>query len=277
MNSNFMQFDFGKLYYSYIDNKSDKSIIFLHGNASSASSFYEICNLLKDNFNIFCIDFPGHGLSEHIDIDKHSYYYSFFGLRDILVSFYNTIKAKNIFIAGNSLGANIAVQSLPFLSDIKGLILMASIHAKDKEAFFKTILPTAPRELSLKKELNDYESKILIEAFIHDAKNNPIIANKMREDIKNSDGNFRTQLIHYIEKQGWPNERQLLEKNNLPLLIIGGLQDSFINLSYYDELEKMTSMNKSQFHLLNNVGHVPHLEDPISCARLITDFTACYN
>ncbi len=76
MQSHYLELDWGKLHYQAYFANHQKTLLFLHSFNSSAASFGKLCALLKDQFNLVCLDFPGHGLSSHLDITQYADYYT---------------------------------------------------------------------------------------------------------------------------------------------------------------------------------------------------------
>src|SRR5271170_1855867 len=115
MASSFMDFNFGKIHYQHYSTGKKKTLLFLHSFHSSAASFLNVCDLLKDQFNLLCLDFPGHGLSQHLNVRKYSEYCSLSGLTAVLIEFVNRLKINNLYICGSSMGGNAAVRAVPSL------------------------------------------------------------------------------------------------------------------------------------------------------------------
>lgn len=270
MHSSFMEFDFGKIHYQHLVSDKEKTILFLHSFNSSAQSFTQVCDLLKDHANIYCLDLPGHGLSAHVDINKHSEYYSISGFTKVLIEFLKRMPLKNVFIVGNSAGGNAAVRAMAFYK-IQGLVLMGSIQAKTAEQAFDIMFPHAPTTLLFKNKLNQQEVEELTAAYVS-ASNGTEGFRQMAYDINQTDGNCREIFGQSIEREEWPNELQLIKNSTIPLLYILGLQDGFINSIQYEKILITNDIKKSQIKLLEQVGHCPHLDNPELCAKLILEF-----
>jgi pimeloyl-ACP methyl ester carboxylesterase len=114
--------EFGRIHYSISSTNRPYTILFLHSFHSSAASFHHIEKHLKNQFNIVCLDFQGHGLSSHIQNEKFFSFYSVDGTAKVLLEFLNHANLTNFVIVGNSIGGNAAVRNLANLRDVKGLI-----------------------------------------------------------------------------------------------------------------------------------------------------------
>ncbi|MFZ6752923.1 alpha/beta fold hydrolase [Undibacterium sp. Dicai25W] len=273
MRSNFIQCEFGRLHYIANSRRDDRPNLFLlHGNASSAASFLPMMRLLDNDFNLVALDFPGHGKSEFLNADLFCYYYSMEGLKKVIEIVLAAIGFSNYIAAGNSLGANILAQSMPSLNGLQGLILMASIHSSGKEDFFNQVNPDAPSKLSLKRVLTVDEVNTLTRAFIDASKWDSDVHRLMFEDIFHADGQFREQIVRHMPMQIWPDEIKNLRTSLVPQIYIGGRNDVFIGSEHYRKLSEIVPALESTVYILDHVGHIPHLEDPESCANYIHQF-----
>lgn len=272
MHSSFMDFNFGKIHYQHDSAGRKKTLLFLHAFHSSAVSFLNVCDQLKDQFNLFCLDFPGHGLSQHLDARKYPQYYSLSGLTAVLIEFVDRLKLKNLYILGNSMGGNAAVRAAPSLETIKGLILIGSAQAKTKEELFSIHFPTAPLELLFKTELSDPEIEVLTRAYVYKSKEAQEAFKQMAHDIRRTDGSFREYFRRNLETQEWVDEIQILKNSALPFLYILGLEDGFIDSLLYKKLLLEEGFQESQIKIVDRAGHAVHLNNPHLCAKLISEF-----
>src|SRR6185437_6281122 len=217
MKSDFMEFEFGKLHYKHSMSDKKSTILFLHAVNSSAESYTQVCDLLKDQFNLICLDFPGHGLSEHVNIDQYAWYYSIEGFTSVVIEFVNRLKLKNLIMVGDSIGGNVTVRTMPSLNMLNGLVLIGSTQAESAEKVFSLHHSTAPLNLLFQKELTLTECETLAAAYVDPIKNEQKNFELMVYDIQHTDPYYREQVAHYIESQVWVNERQLIQKCILPL------------------------------------------------------------
>lgn len=271
MHSSCMEFDFGKIHYQHLVSGNNKAILFLHSFNSSAASFAKVCDLLKDQANLYCLDMPGHGLSAHLDINKYSKYYSMSGFTVVLAEFLTQLKLKNLIIVADSAGGNAAIRIMRSFKEIKGIVLMGSIQAENKEQLFDIMFQHAPTDLLFQNELNQEEVEKLTAAYVAGSKDSHGFK-QMAYEIVHTDGNCREQFGQSLEIEEWPNEIQLIKESVMPLMYILGLQDGFINSIQYQKFLIAHGVKESQIQLLDEVGHCPHLNNPDLCANFILDF-----
>lgn len=267
-----MKFEFGELHYQHFMSDKKTTILFLHAFHSSAASYSQVCDALKDQFNVVCMDFPGHGLSAHVNIGQYAWYYSMEGFTAVLIEFINRLKLKNLFIVGDSMGGNIAVRAMASLKMLDGLIIQGSVQAESVEKLFALHHSPGPVDILFQKEFTAQVCNVIAAAYVDPYKNEQKNFTQMVYDIKHTDSNCREQFAHSLETQVWVNERQLIQNSTVPLIYILGLQDGFINSIDYKKVLLEAGLQESQIHLLDQVRHVPHLDDPALCAKLIVEF-----
>lgn len=266
-----MEFEFGNLHYKHSSTAKKITILFLHSFNSSAASFDFVCELLKDRFNIIALDLPGHGLSSHIDVNKYSWYYSLEGFTSILTQFVNRLQLNHFFIVGDSVGGNMAVRAMPGLKNLQGLILIGSVQANSKQKLFEVFYNSEAAKLASNKDLNEKEIDIVAAANV--SLSNKEAFEQMVYDIGHTDGNCRKFFSQYMDTQPWVDEPNLLKNAVIPFMYILGKQDGFIDYKAYKmRLLEEKIINESQIKILDNVRHVPPLDDPHLCASLILEF-----
>lgn len=94
-----------KIHYLEDNNKSDITLLMIHGLSSSCFLWTPLIKELnKHKFNIYAIDLKGHGLS-----DKPEDGYSMKSLSEDVINFIKKMKLNNVIIIGQSMGADLGV------------------------------------------------------------------------------------------------------------------------------------------------------------------------
>lgn len=275
MQSSYLEFEFGKIHYLHtkaLSNTAKKTILFLHAFHSSAKSYLPVCELLKDQFNLLCLDFPGHGLSEPISVERHAWYYSMEGFVSVLLQFIEHLQLKNLVIVGDSVGGNCAIRAMQSLKMLEGLVIEGSAQAESVEALFALHHSSGPIKFLFQKEFSNAECNAVAAAYVNPQKNNGKNFQQMIYDIQHTDPNCREQFSHFLKTQAWVDELKLIQNCSVPLMYILGKQDGFINSDHYANALVKAGIKRSTIHVLNQVRHIPHLDDPKNCAHLIKDF-----
>lgn len=99
-----------------------RTLVFLHGALGCSSHWRSVTELLSDDFEIYCPDFPGHGKSESQDMP-----YTISGLTQFIEAYVSENDLKDFILIGYSMGGYAA---LKFASNrphqLKGLITVAT-------------------------------------------------------------------------------------------------------------------------------------------------------
>ena len=272
MESKFFELEFGKIHYTITFSDKETTLIFLHSFHSSASSFSKVCNSLKTQFNIICLDFQGHGKSDPIKDEKFFHYYSVNGTSTTLKELIKSLKITNFVIIGNSIGGNASVRAIPSLNGLKGLILVASIQTHTVTEVFDTMYDKALTDLLFKQNIDEYEIKKLAQAYVYETSEYPEGLHQMELDIKNTDPHFREYLRISFENQKWVDEVEIIKNTNLPLLYLLGEEDRFINCKKYRKHLIDKGITNSQITTMPAAGHCPHLSQPQKFAAHIFQF-----
>ncbi|MEM9243870.1 MAG: alpha/beta hydrolase [Pseudomonadota bacterium] len=272
MRSNIIDFEFGQLHYTHSMSGKDTTLLLLHAFHSSAVSYQSICALLEDQFNLVCLDFPGHGLSAHVDCHQYAWYYSMEGFTAVLMALIERLELSNYYIIGDSVGGNCAIRVMNTLHNLAGLVLMGTVQARSVDMLFSLHHQTSALELLFQKERSQEEDQVVTAAYVNPHLNEGKAFQLMTYDVQHTDPNCREFFAKQLETQQWVDELQLVQDATVPLIYILGEDDGFINSSYYKYVLIETGLKDSQIHLLKNVRHVPQLDAPQTTAKLICDF-----
>lgn len=272
MQSDKMSFKFGNLHYSHASSGKDKTLLFLHAFHSSAMSYAPLCEYLKDKYNIVCLDFPGHGLSTHVDCQKYSWSYSIEGFTEILIEFIDQLQLSNLYIIGDSVGGNCAVRAMNALDGLLGLILMGTAQARSIEMVFSLHHQTKALELLFQKERSEKEDEIVAAAYVDPNLNEGKNFKQMMYDIQRTDPDCREYFAKQIETQKWVDELQIIQSSTVPLIYILGADDGFIDSPKYRDVLMGAGIKESQIYLIKDARHMPQLDNPEAVSEIVSDF-----
>ncbi len=216
-----------KIHYKFINNKSQTTIIFLHGlmsNIQSKKAKYLKNFSNKNKVNLLLFEYSGHGRSsgQFIDFSIKNW------VEDSRLIIKRLIKKNKIILIGSSMGAWIGILLIKyFYKRIKGLIGIAAA-------------PDFTRELIWKK-LNTVEK-------------NEIRKNKIYK-LKSSYNNF-----YPITKKFIFDAKKLLVLNkkikcNFPVELLHGLKDSSVPWFYSIKLIKTLISEKLNLTIINDGDH----------------------
>ena len=140
--------------YSYYDNESDTSLIFLHGWGQNIDMMMSIAKPFIKRNKVLLIDLPGFGLSE-----EPKDVWSLYDYADMVHELSKELKLKNVILIGHSFGGKISIcYSLKY--DTKKLVLLASPFKKAiKKEDIKTKTLKVLKKVPLLKNLEGYVKK----------------------------------------------------------------------------------------------------------------------
>ena len=226
------------------------TIILLHGNSSS-SKIYDCLFASNIDYSLVAFDLPGHGNSENIPS------YSFKVLTKLLKD-QIALENEPLLILGTSLGGHLAIEILPNIEDVKGIVLMGTPPIKKplnvEEAFIQsdsllTFFDPSPSDESVNSALNSLIGKKKIPEYIF-------------KDFKETDPKVRADLaVELTQGENLSDQHYIFSTDRRKKFIIHGCKDKIVNRSYLLDLIK-DAMDKPVMIEIDNCGHIPSLYQP---------------
>ncbi|MCD6066865.1 MAG: Alpha/beta hydrolase [Bacteroidetes bacterium] len=243
------------------------AILFIHGNSLNGTSFRRVFDLI-DDIPLIAVDLPGHGRSQKAVNPEATY--SIPGYVEAIKQLVEEFKLTDFILTGHSLGGHIALEAIDELKGVKGVFLFGTPPLGIPPDMDTAFLPNPALGLLFQKDLSEDEMDPLCDALL-----DPVAASSLKENIKEqlrcSDGNARTYLLHSVGAGKQKNEPEIVKSLQIPLAIAHGELDSVINLQYLEALDKPT-LWENKIHLIKNSGHSPQMEQPEAFAALLKKF-----
>lgn len=252
-----------KVNYYFQGHVSKKIIVFIHGNSLSSKTFAEQFNGLK-NIPLLAIDLPGHGLSEPPANPESTC--SILGYVDVVKFVVTKLKITDYILAGHSLGGHIALEASTELCGLKGLLLFGTPPLGIPPEMDKAFLPNAAMAFLFQEQLSETEIELLSAALTDNTNKE-----KLKNEIRISDGKARSFLAASIPKGLFKNEIKIIENLNIPLAILHGGADSLISKQYIDGLT-IPTLWKNEIQLIKNARHCPQVEQAGAFNTILTGF-----
>lgn len=255
-------------------NAARGTFICLHGNSSSANAFQTITESVAEDMDVISLDFPGHGRSA--GVERFKAFYSFDGLRDVLLAFIDALELAPKGLIGHSLGGHVAIRAAAAIPSLTHLALISSPPIAGPAAASLFFRKDAPLDPIFKLALTPLEIEELSVAF-SSRQSSPPVLRALACDIAQTDGNFREELGRSLQNVKAADEAALLKslrESGVKVQLIGGNADAFIDPAYYGVIKSKVDLTDAESHLLPNVGHYPHLEAPELTAMTINAWLA---
>src|SRR5258708_2818343 len=217
-----------------------KPLIMLHGWGNDVSSFWNISQVLKENFTIYLLDLPGFGKS---DIPKN------FNVEDFAEVIKNFIKLQGLNkpnILGHSLGGRIAIKlTSKYPNLIERLILEDSAGVGPKKTLINLSLQTMAKLFNLIPDFFQFKSKLKIK-FYKKISSDYLKTGENKETFKNIISEDLTLVLSKIKNE---------------TLLIWGEIDETEEASLAHGKKMYQLIPNSRLEVLEDTGHFPHLEN----------------
>lgn len=239
-----MIIDIDGLNINYVVEGEGSEVLLLHGWGCSTETVMPIFNLLKKNFKVYAIDFPGFGKS-----DKPKKVFSGEDYAKIVYDFMNKLKMRKVVIIGHSFGGKISIIlgskykniiDKIVLIDSAGLIPKRTIKYYIKvysfkilKLLYKSCFSWGNKDKAMKKFQDKFGS----------------------EDYKNSSGIMRQIFVKAVNE----NFEYLLRDIEAPTLIIWGEKDTATPLYMGERMKR--EIKDSGLVVFEGAGHYSYIED----------------
>jgi pimeloyl-ACP methyl ester carboxylesterase len=260
---------------SYIElgDPQKPTIVIVHGFSDSKESFLPVSSFLLRNFHILIPDLPGFGKSSKPDID-----YSIDLYCQWLHEFLSKKNISHFHAIGNSMGGAILLEYIHQHSgEVLSLVLSCSagLVPETEGNHFYSDYKNGKNLFYMKEEyqFEEFISKIFhrksvipfpVKDYIfHKYKTNGNWYEKLMEDIL---GKFMGPEEDDLRKQ----QKLKIENIQCPVLLLWGKHDGVIpeEIAY----QFQDSIPHADLHILHDVGHLPHLENPADVYRILSIF-----
>lgn len=230
--------------------KSKKCILFLHGNSLSSETFREQFNIkeLKE-YQLIALDFPGHGKSSAPN--KPEKYYSLKGLAQMVAEFISELELEEVVLAGHSLGGHVAIETIPLIPNLKGLVVWGTPPVKKPFDIAEIYLPNPVAGYLNLQELDTEQLDSLMELFSSHHQN------LLKREYLKSDPNFRLHFPQSVGRGDFEDEIQIIRKSGIHVLIMQGENEPIANGTYIDTLKDIPNLSIQK---IPGAGHSFHLD-----------------
>lgn len=244
---------------SYGDNENYEKpiLVFLHGNSSSRTVLSGLIDLIVSDYHIVSIDLPGHGQSDKSN--NPSIDYTIKGYSKLVISVIEGLNLAGCILIGHSLGGHVAIESLPYIHDLAGLVLISAPPISESnlsELFFDD--PTDGAIFT--SSINEHQITKITSCFANAHNIHPNLFKSIYQSIENTDPNVRQYIGHSLLSGDFSNEVVILRAYKKPFISFFGKEDPFIKLdAAYDALKD--SSVHSQSYIVLGASHSPHIEN----------------
>lgn len=227
-----------------------RALVMIHGWAMHSGVWREFARLLAQNYQVICLDLPGHGRSEGIVP---------YTLQQISETLLQAIPAEKFSLLGWSLGATLAIDmAYRFPERLESLLLLAGnpkfVQSDDWPGVKPEVMDAFAGQLMIDQRLTQLRFLALQVNSLPDGK-------RLLQLLKNAMQECETPRLDALQagleilKQ--TDLRGMLTQLRCPVSLIQGDKDALVPLK---NAQLLLGLNPAiGLHVIENAGHVPFL------------------
>ena len=253
-----------------------EAIVLLHGTSASLHTWQGWTKELSSEYCVVSMDLPGFGLTgPYTDETKKYTSANYAKFVAQVLEHLNLKQAPQLTLAGNSLGGKIAWRTAALYPEyVKTLILIDSVGypamPKDVPLGFKLAKYSALTPILSHVLPRDVVKKSVLSVYADDSKVNDALIDRYY-DLTLRQGN-RKALNRRLQETDSSDNQDDIKRLTVPTLILWGAQDDLIPVENAALFHR--DIANSQLKIFDNLGHVPHEEDPIATVAVVKQFLA---
>ena len=252
---------------------SAKTIVLLHGTSASLQTWQGWTEELSDDYCVVSMDLPGFGLTgPFTDPNKE---YTSANYAEFVIEVLDKLELDNVILAGNSLGGKIAWRTAALYPErVSKLILVDSVG-----------YPATPKSIPIGFKLAAYPAlkpvlrnilprnvvkKSILSVYADESKVDDALVDRYY-DLSLRAGNRSALFDRLREFDNIEDQAQIMQLTQ-PTLILWGAKDDLIPVENAELFHR--DIANSQLRIFEDLGHVPHEEDPLATVAVVRDFLA---
>ncbi len=246
-------------------------IVLLHGTAASLHTWDDWTKELKNKYRVIRMDLPAFGITG----PNNNNNYSIKSYTNFLDKFINQLQLDSFYLAGNSLGGNIAWNyTTEHPEKVLKLILIDASGLptnKPQPAIFKMAKTPVLNSLFLYFTPRFFIKKNLQEVYADDSKiTDELVTRYHKMALRKGNRKAFIERAKIDFKLGSKTTIEKIKSINQPTLLLWGAQDHWIPLENGKKMNRM--LKNSQLKVLENSGHVPMEENPVESVQILKIF-----
>jgi pimeloyl-ACP methyl ester carboxylesterase len=243
------------------------AVLMIHGNSSCKEVFrHQFDSPLGARLRLIAMDLPGHGASGDAPDPAAAYTLNFYA--DAAIEVLAALGLARAAVLGWSLGGHVALNMISRLPGIRGVMISGTppIPA-GMEGFGLGFKPTELMGLTGARDWSAADAETFARAAATPFE--PF----MLEAARRTDGAAREAMVADALAGGADDQRRIAETAAVPLAIVNGAEDAFINGDYFATVAYANLWDGRVFSL-EGVGHAPFWEAPARFNPLLERFVA---
>ena len=255
---------------AYAQSRADgPAILLIHGNSSCKEVFSRQFSAPElSGFRLVAIDLPGHGESE--DAADPAASYTFGGYAGMAREAAQELGLDRPVVFGWSLGGHIALEMIGGGFDARGLMISGTPPVKPELESLMAGFNIDPSAENLTGKRDFTEDDALAYA-THTSAVDGVLDPHLLAMCKRTDGRARETMFGSVVMGQALDEREIVATTSVPLAIVNGVDDVFIQAGYFDGLA-YSSLWPDGVVRLEGAAHAPFLQQPQRFNALLAKF-----
>jgi len=233
-------------------------LLMIHGNSSCRQVFRnQYAGEIGKEFRCIAYDLPGHGESSDALDPEKSYWMP--GYADLAIELMEKLEIPSYAVLGWSLGGHIGLEMLARTDAITKLMISGTPPvASDPESLGAGFKPSEHMGLAGQEEFSEED----VSNYAHSTCGvNAPFEPFLLEAVARTDGRARALMFGRILAPEGHDQQQLAVKSKVPLAIVNGAEDVFINGDFIKALP-YENLWEDTVYELDGIGHAPFWEVP---------------
>lgn len=242
-------------------------LLLLHANSLCKEVFLPLIDAFSGRYRMVAIDLPGHGHSSDAHDPRRTY--SLAGYADCATEVLAGLGIERAAVLGWSLGGHVAFEMTTRYSGLSGVMaICAPPFERRADGSMAGFLPHPKLGLSGAPALSDAE----IDEFVGLVSDYVVPPEPFwRWSVARTDGRARQYMFESILVPGYEGQRALAEACRVPLSMVVGGDDAFVDTAYLAGLD-CPSLWMESVQIIDGQRHAPHIHAPERFNPLLARF-----
>jgi pimeloyl-ACP methyl ester carboxylesterase len=241
-------------------------VLFIHGNSSCKEVFSGLLEgPIGESHRLIAIDLPGCGSSS--DAIRPERTYSLPGLADAAIELLGAMGVERAAVFGWSLGGHVAMEMLTRFPGMIGLMVVGAPPIRCTLASIQEGFKPNPIVGLIGKEAFSEEEVEAFGAGTYGA----LFSKSLRAAVKRADGRLRRMTFENLLAGVPADERKGVEECDVPVALVNGANDPFVNLDYVGGLA-YRNLWDNHCYVLRDAGHAVFLDAPEAFSAILKRF-----
>jgi pimeloyl-ACP methyl ester carboxylesterase len=244
-----------------------RPLVLVHGNSSSSATWQALLDgPLGERYRCVALDLPGHGASGLApDADG----YSLPGYTTLVAEFAGSVGAHEPVLVGWSLGGHIALEAVPALPDVAGLVVFGTPPVASPADLGIAFLPNPAMGVGFAAEVDEAAARGYAASSLRPG--SPVPLQPFVDDILATAGEARAGLAASFPAGRYVDEVAILGALTIPIAILHGREEQLVSLDHIAGLTAPT-LWRGAVQVIDGAGHSPHHETPEAFTDLLSQF-----